>query len=51
MPSAANSSTSARTRASAAPIAHDLMTYALSRNSNGTGVPIGTQISDEDAPG
>jgi penicillin-binding protein 2 len=36
---------------SAAPIAHDLMTYALSRNSNGTGVPIGTQISDEDAPG
>jgi penicillin-binding protein 2 len=36
---------------SAAPIAHDLMTYALSRNSNGTGVPIGTQISDEDVPG
>jgi penicillin-binding protein 2 len=36
---------------SAAPIAHDLMTYALTRTPNGTNVPIGTQISDEDVPG
>jgi penicillin-binding protein 2 len=36
---------------SAAPIAHDLMTYALTRNPNGTNAPIGTQISDEDVPG
>lgn len=36
---------------SAAPIAHDLMTYALTRNPNGTDTPIGTQISDEDVPG
>ncbi len=36
---------------SAAPIARDLMTYALTRNSDGNDMPIGTQISDEDAPG
>jgi penicillin-binding protein 2 len=35
---------------SAAPIARDLMTYALTHNSDGTDMPIGTQISDEDVP-
>ena len=35
---------------SAAPIARDLMTYALTRNSDGNDAPIGTQISDEAVP-
>ena len=35
---------------SAAPIARDLMTYALTKNSDGSDMPIGTQISDEAAP-
>ncbi len=35
---------------SAAPIARDLMTYALTRNSNGNNASIGTQISDATVP-